>query len=194
LNFAAAAMRRYPYGESARVAQSLAPAIILLIGVGAAMLIEGLTPNPAKRVLSRQIIFAVLLLFGGFVAADTVIHPYKSRDDAEARQVIRDMFQRAGPTDTIAVLMPRNLVQVTLQWYLREQDQRITWNALEDRSWVNKPGAIWVLNLEPAAGLQPRLQADLHRRLMFYEMKAANHDFDTVPLRYWELFGFAEKP
>lgn len=193
LNFAAAAMRRYPYGQSARVAQSLAPAIILLIGVGAATLIEWLTSDPLKRLKSRQIIFAGLLVFGGLVAADTVLHPYKSRDDAEARQVIHDMFQRAAATDTIAVLMPRDKVQVTLQWYLRRQDRRITWNAAVDRSWVGKTGPVWVLNLKPAAGLQQRLKTDLRRPLIFYELKEANHDLETVPLRYWELFGFAGK-
>jgi 4-amino-4-deoxy-L-arabinose transferase-like glycosyltransferase len=193
LNFAAAAIRRYPYGQSARVAQALAPAIILLIGVGAATLIERLTSNPVKRLRSRQAIFAGLLIFGALVAADTVLHPYKSRDDAEARQVIHDMFQRAAATDTIAVLMPRDKVHVTLQWYLRQQDRRITWNAMADRSWVAATGPVWVLNLTPTAGIRQRLQADLRRPLIFYELKAANHDLDTVPLRYWELFGFGKK-
>lgn len=193
LNFAAAVVRRYPYGQSARVAQSLAPAIILLIGVGAVTLIESLTLDPAKRLKSSQIIFAILLIFGGFVAGDTLLHPYKSRDDVAARQEIYSLFQRVPPSDMIAVLMPRDKVQVTLQWYLRRQDQRISWNAEEDRPWAGKSSPVWVLNLQPGAGIQLRLQADLRRRLVDYHLIMADHDLDTVPLRYWELFVFGPK-
>jgi len=193
LNFAAAVLRRYPYGESARVAQPLAPAIILLIGAGSAVLFEKLIRTERNRLMAQRIMFGGLLIFGAAVLADTLIHPYKSKDDAQGRDEVRQLFSRAGPADVIAVLMPRDQVHVTLQWYLREHDQRVTWDARSDRSWMNFSGRIWVLNLRPTAGIRQSLQSELAREPFFYELIQANHDVDTVPLRYWELFGFAAK-
>jgi 4-amino-4-deoxy-L-arabinose transferase-like glycosyltransferase len=193
LNFAAAVMRRYPYGESARVAQPLAPAIILLIGAGSAVLIEKLIRTARNRLMAQRILFGVLLMFGAAVLADTVIHPFKSRDDAQGRYEVRQMFSRAGPGDVIAVLMPRDQVHVTLQWYLREQDQRVAWDGGSDRSWMNSHGRIWVLNLRPTVGIKQTLESELGRRPFYYELIQAHHDMDTVPLRYWELFGFPAK-
>ncbi|HEX4055463.1 MAG TPA: hypothetical protein VHX86_14455 [Tepidisphaeraceae bacterium] len=193
LNFVAAVLHRYPYGGSARVAQALAPAIILMIGVGAAGLIDRFIGEPRQRLLARRSVFAGLLIFGAAVGADMALHPYKSRDDAQARSVIRNLFRRAGPSDIIAVLMPRAQVHVTLQWYLREHDQRITWDAAVNRSWQNFSGPIWVLNLKPSPGIQKRLEGKLHRPATFVERYVATHDLQTIPLRYWELFGFAAK-
>jgi len=193
LNFVAAALRRYPYGESARVAQPLAPAIILLIGAGAAVLINKLIRTPQNRRLAQQMIFGGLLLFGAAVLADMLIHPHKSIDDAEGRDAVHQLFARAATGDAIVVLMPMDQVHVTLQWYLREQNRRITWSGRADRSWMNRDGKIWVLNLAPQAGIEQNLRADLRRKLIFRDFRVATHDVDTVPLRYWQLMGFAAK-
>jgi 4-amino-4-deoxy-L-arabinose transferase-like glycosyltransferase len=193
LNFLAAALRRYPYGESARVAQPLAPAIILLIGAGSAVLMEKLIHTPKNRRLAQGIFFAALLLLGGGVLAQTVIHPYKSIDDAEGRAAVRQLFSRAGPGDVIVVLAPRDQVHVTLQWYLREQNGRIVWDGQVDRSWMRGDGRIWVLNLAPDPGIDQRLAAELGRPVVFQEVRQATHDLDTVPLRYWQLIGFAAR-
>jgi hypothetical protein len=194
LNFAAAALRRYPYGESARVAQPLAPAIILLIGAGLGVLIQNLIHTRRNRLVAERIIFGLLLMFGASVLAQTVFHPYKSIDDAQGRQAVRTLLGRAGRGDVIAVLMPRDQVHVTLQWYLREQNQRITWDAEAHRSWWNAAGPIWVLNLRPQAGIEKNLEDELGRKPILHELRQTNHDLDTVPLRYWEVFEFPQKP
>lgn len=191
LNLAAAALRRYPYGESARVAQALAPMIILLIGAGTAALIQKLIRTQPNRRLAQSMVFAGLLLFGGGVLADMLIHPYKSIDDAEGRDAVNQLFHRAGAGDAIVVLMPRDQVHVTLQWYLREQNQRITWDGDADRSWMKRPGKIWVLNLQPRPRIEQKLTSDLDRKLIFRDFRIATHDVETVPLRYWQLMGFS---
>jgi len=89
LGLAASAMRRYPYGGSARTMQYVAPAIILLAGLGASVLLARL-PRPGGRERATRLVLVAFLIAGFGMMAWDVSHPYKSPDD----QISRDFARR----------------------------------------------------------------------------------------------------
>ena len=132
--FAAAALRLYPYGGSARVAQHLAPAICSLAGTGAAVLIARLGPSMfAQR---RAVLMALggLTLVGIGGMARDVIKPSKTQSDARVRQIAAHILGQAGPDDQIVVLNPTPAsMPPGLEWYLRQGPIRISWGGEIDR-------------------------------------------------------------
>lgn len=115
LTFVAAALRMYPYGVTARVAQHLAPSICLLAGVG---LIAVLKNAPWQPATSRKVlvgVLAVLLLFGVGGTASSIAKPYKTKDYREVRRIVTDL---AGRSDcALMVFNPRAAVPATFRWY-----------------------------------------------------------------------------
>ncbi|GAC1469847.1 MAG: hypothetical protein NVSMB9_14200 [Isosphaeraceae bacterium] len=84
----AAAVRRYPYGLSARTMQYTAPAICLLGGLGAATLLGRIVSARARRNLLRGLV-AVLACLGLGHGAYDISHPYKTPSDERARAFAR---------------------------------------------------------------------------------------------------------
>jgi hypothetical protein len=76
LGLVAASVGRYPYGGSARTMQYVAPAIILMAGLGAAVLLARL-PRPAWRERSPRWVLGGLVAVGLGMLAWDVTHPYK---------------------------------------------------------------------------------------------------------------------
>ena len=109
ITFIAAVMHRYPYGHAERISQHLAPAAILLIGIGTAVLVQRI--GNLNRRMSERAIFIVLLLIGGGVLLKTVLHPYSSLDVLAARKETRDLLKAAGSGGTIAMMQPRGEIQ-----------------------------------------------------------------------------------
>lgn len=96
--FLAAAIHRYPYGTSARIALFLAPAICLLAGQGLAATVVLLMPRKYARraLLAVPSVLAVVAVVGAIVAA---VLPYKGRVDATYRDLVRDLAARTRPGD-----------------------------------------------------------------------------------------------
>ncbi len=118
----AAAMEKYPYGASARVALHMAPAFCLLAGAGASALLRKLESLPRTRPqglpsaeahdrLSRvgsekprgrhgHALVAILLgaIMAVAIIAD-VLAPSKTWADANARQCLRSVAASTGPVD-----------------------------------------------------------------------------------------------
>src|SRR5262249_4723012 len=104
LTLVAAALHRYPYGGSARIAQHPAPAICLLAGMGAAFCLAA-----AARWLGDQRRLALVAC--GLLAAICVVgmardwrKPYKTEGDQMVRQIMADVARQAEPHDQIVVL------------------------------------------------------------------------------------------
>ena len=76
LGLIAAALGRYPYGGSARTMQYVAPSIILMAGLGAAVLIARL-PRPRWRERSPRWALAAMVAVGLGMMAWDVTHPFK---------------------------------------------------------------------------------------------------------------------
>jgi hypothetical protein len=88
LALAAAALRRYPYGTSVRVAQFLAPSTLLLAAAGAGWLCARLRPVPLARWITPAL--AITLAGMGLLRlAGDLGHPYRTPWDRTARDFAR---------------------------------------------------------------------------------------------------------
>jgi hypothetical protein len=88
LALAAAAMRRYPYGISARVGQFLVPSILLLAATGLAWLCARARPRPLARWITPAL--AVILVgLGAWRLARDLGSPHRTPWDRTAREFAR---------------------------------------------------------------------------------------------------------
>lgn len=105
--FVAAALEKYPYGASARVAQHVAPAACLLIGTGlVCALRRALGPRRAVRAIPFAAIpFLVVALAG--IGRD-VVRPYHSPADLQVREIVRGLADESAPEDRWVVYASRD--------------------------------------------------------------------------------------
>jgi hypothetical protein len=124
LTFLAAVGRLYPYGESARISQHLAPAIMLTAGAGMAAFIDAAGTREAWR--ARLNVIGILLLGIAVICLlGNVLWPYKTKADQEMRSAIRRLLDTAGSDPIILTQLP-NEGPPTLLWYLRGAPQGVT--------------------------------------------------------------------
>ena len=88
LGLIAASLGRYPYGGSARIMQYVAPAIIAMAGLGAAVLLARL-PRPTWRERSPRLVLCGLLAIGLGMLVWDVTHPYRTPLDRSSRDFAR---------------------------------------------------------------------------------------------------------
>jgi hypothetical protein len=166
LTLLAAALHRYPYGGSARIAQHLAPAICLLAGAGLGVVLGWWRPTSRRRA-SYAICAALAVGPVGGIVWD-MYKPYKTEGDREVRRIVAEVFAQAGPADQIVVLNEFQQIGATFEWYLRQHDGRFTWGGALDSQRLARGGDVWVLSFGKESQLPavfaPRLAA-LPRRL-----------------------------
>ena len=114
-NVVAATLQLYPYGQSARIAQHLAPSICLLAGVGVVTLLLG----RSRLWVPRRLVWVLcgLSVIGVAGMAEVVAKPYKSRGDLLARDLIQQTLP-ALDCRTLQVVNIVNTVPVNFRWYL----------------------------------------------------------------------------
>ncbi len=95
--FLAAALRRYPYGYSARWMLYLAPFISIPAGLGAADLISRIRRIRWRKVVTLGVITGLGLIGLGSIARD-LSRPYKAKADFDSRTFARS-FWRDNPED-----------------------------------------------------------------------------------------------
>ncbi|HLJ93675.1 MAG TPA: glycosyltransferase family 39 protein [Gemmataceae bacterium] len=143
LTMVAAALHRYPYGGSARVAQHLAPVICLLAGTGLAALIERI-PSFRSR---RHALFATcgcLAFVGACGLLRDFLKPYKTDDHRLVRQVIDDVLRRSANDDQVVIMDSIASTGPTFEWYLRQAGDRICWNGQIDWQRLSlRGGHLW---------------------------------------------------
>jgi Dolichyl-phosphate-mannose-protein mannosyltransferase len=94
----AAALRKYPYGGSARVSLHLAAPFCILAGQGLVALLRRLL-GPRRAAAGTRIAALVMLAFiAGGLALD-VARPHKSLADRERRDFVRELAAKSGPDD-----------------------------------------------------------------------------------------------
>jgi hypothetical protein len=161
LTLLAAALHRYPYGGSARVAQHLAPAICLLAGAGAAALIQRLVQSPVGQHRAARFTCAALALIGVAGIARDLLWPYKTEGDRDVRRIVTDVFTKARPEDQIIVVnRPIDLWQ-SVEWYLRQHPDRVAWQGRLDRQRLARGGGVWALSFTHSPSLPAVLAAGL---------------------------------
>jgi hypothetical protein len=104
LMFVAAALEKYPYGDSARVSQHVAPAVCILAGVGfvsaVRMVFSARAAVSATRAFVGVMFFIALLGMGMDIA-----RPHKRFSDAETKRVIQWLAAQTQPNDEWMVFM-----------------------------------------------------------------------------------------
>jgi len=149
LTFIAAVLRRYPYGESARVAQHLAPAIILMMGAGIAAWIDR-APNPREWRIRLHFCAGALLGIGIMCLAGDILWPYKTKPDLQTRTSIRAMFSAAKPDEPFLVVQKETDVPPNFRWYLQEQYQHVAYDVQPSTESLAGHNGAWVINCNSA--------------------------------------------
>jgi len=168
MTFLAAALHRYPYGGSARVAQHLAPAICLLAGNGAATLIAWIARSHTAqlRCLAAASILLALIAVAGMVRDWR--RPYKTPADAQLRDIVQRVAREARADDQIVVMDAAEEVAPQFVWYLGLLKDRVAWRGQID--WDLLAGSSSSSPARPLPAASPRhlwclyLARDLSRR------------------------------
>lgn len=87
----AAALKRYPYGGEARIAQYLAPSICLLAGIGLAAALEAI-PRPAWRPRARALAVLALVGVGVGLGYVTYANRFRATYEDQAREWARGFW------------------------------------------------------------------------------------------------------
>lgn len=168
-NLIAAVMHLYPFGGSTRIAQHLAPSIVILGGVGLAWIISRGNPeNTLKR--GHVITFSIMVLLGLAGIAQTLIKPYKSKGALQVRHVVEELVEssRCAP---VYVINDKNQVPINFRWYLGI-DERAVWKA-DDELLGRQSGNVCVMSFD--ADLYPEQRETLKRVLSLPSAKRIEH-------------------
>jgi len=145
LTLLAAALHRYPYGGSARVAQHLAPSICLLAGVGAAALFEQAARWVGTQARWAAVACGLLALVAFAGMARDWRKPFKTDGDRQVRKIVLDLMANAGPDDQIVVLDASLRAGPTFEWHLRQHDDKVRWHGDVDWDRLAAHGQLWGL-------------------------------------------------
>lgn len=126
LNLAAAFMGRYPYGGSARVAQHLLPSICILSAVGISSVLQFHFFATIRSKAYLSLLWCMIIL-AFFQAGRDVKKPYKSSGDLEARTLTQELCASLQPGESLIITQEKDLIDPTLEWYLRIQKNKILW-------------------------------------------------------------------
>ena len=130
LNLIAAFMGRYPYGGSARVAQHLLPSICILSALGISSILQlHLFANIRSKVYLG--LLGCLIVFAFFQAGRDIKKPYKSLGDLQARNLVEELCASLQPAESLIITQQKDLIDPTLEWYLRIQKDKILWTTEE---------------------------------------------------------------
>lgn len=125
--FAAAFLRRYPFGDSARVSLHMAPSIVILMAIGLDQAINW-SRSQAWRSRWREGVFVSLLVFGAAGVARDVVTPYKTTHDRDVRELFRDASRDVAAGEPMRVChRPFEGIPAGLFWYIRTRPWDINW-------------------------------------------------------------------
>jgi hypothetical protein len=116
LGLIAAFLGRYPYGGSARTMQYVAPAIIVMAGLGTAVVLARLPRRTWRERSPRMVLFGLLAIGLGMMAWD-VAHPYKILLDLESRDFARRFWaEESSAAELVCARTDLHLPLDSLYW------------------------------------------------------------------------------
>jgi hypothetical protein len=128
LAFLAACLHLYPYGGLTRITLYLAPAICLFTGAGTAALLERLPTPKARRLATRVVLGALVMLGAATIVRDASV-PHGTREAVTEGRRLASAFASEAPAACLVgvnaaqdLALPRegpNGPQVSFRWYLR---------------------------------------------------------------------------
>jgi hypothetical protein len=196
LTLLAAFLRRYPYGEAARVTQHLAPIIILFMGIGSARLIDRVKSSDRARYLVHRVVCLVLVGISIGVLATAIKKP-GTADHQRAKEIAQQLLNAAPADTTVAVLQPMDSLPANMQWYLRQQQQRIVWDAANRADWKT-PNRVFALDWQPVDEPADKIWQDEQKVERLLGRYSGDHEMWIIaPMggkEEWELFNFPPGP
>ncbi|MCU0913338.1 MAG: glycosyltransferase family 39 protein [Planctomycetes bacterium] len=174
LHFAAAVLRRYPYGGHVKFSMYVAPMIYVMFGAGIAALLgldlrKGKTADFLRNV---RIVLIVAAILGLATVARDLLHPYKTKSDLRARAFARWFWSSANFADEA----------VDLKADLGHEFSRGTWHEL---SWA----AMYLVNkyiYDPGAGPAVReTRSGKPKILRCVLYRDPTKDFDQAAFDRW---------
>jgi hypothetical protein len=168
----AAALRKYPYGSSARVMLFAAPSFCLLAGAGLMAVFRRFVP---VRLRGRAVRIAVAVLtiwaLGGLTS--NILWPYKRESNLDARRTVQTITASFAPTDQVLVANHKKRFQFlpfwegtdasVIQFYLRTLSRApIRW-AVPPEQVHPIAGKTWVIFYQtpmPSGGPEQRAVAE----------------------------------
>jgi hypothetical protein len=130
LTFAAAALRRYPYGMNIRVMLYLVPAIVLLSAAGTEWLAMRSGSRMLGRLLTSGLTLAALVL-GLVRLGNDMAHPYRTPWDRTAREFARWFWQELSQdSELICVRTDLNIPFRAGEWAYDGADQYLCYQRI----------------------------------------------------------------
>ena len=103
LTLVAAAFQKYPYGVDSRQMQYVAPAMCLLVGLGAASLCRSI-PVPGYRLLTTWLLTLGLVVSAALSLAHDFSHPFSAHYDVKSRGFARSFWPELARDAEVACL------------------------------------------------------------------------------------------
>lgn len=157
-NLFAAALGRYPYGGSARVAQHLAPALCILIALGLAQVFHYLRKYHWHRRLANAFLPALFLL-GILSILRDFLQPYKSPEDLIMKNMAIEVTRESSPNRPLIITRPREQLDPGIEWYLRTLSGKVIWKTEgELAAFTREQGRaqwLWLPARDPGGNLLP---------------------------------------
>ncbi|MFL5341835.1 MAG: ArnT family glycosyltransferase [Gemmataceae bacterium] len=157
LNLVAAALGKYPYGACGRLSQHLAPAICLLIGVGADWCLQFRATSASAYLQGVRLTVLGLAGIGLALLLGQAYEPFHDREARWTDRVAMELVRQSRSDEPIIVLNPREHVWQTLRWRLASA-RRVEWVAADGPRCANTKGRIWVFHINGEANAPPEMQ------------------------------------
>ncbi len=161
LSLVASALHAYPYGNSGRLNQYLAPGFCLLAGLGVASAIDRAEKRSATGRRWALVAVGVFALVGVGGMARDVMNPYREPGYEWMRATMAAIRAEVPAGDPVVVTGDRPLLDVVFVWYWENEGDRVSWNGRPSDDAL-KGNRLWAFHYGPAA--------DLHRQLLGEEL------------------------
>jgi hypothetical protein len=160
LTFFAAALRRYPYGMSARIAQYLVPSIMLLSATGAAWICARLRERRLIR-LAPRLLLVLMVVVGLWRVGRDLGHPYRTPWDHSAREFARWFWEEVRTEgELVCVQSDLGLCAQSGEWSYDGYDQYLCFQRIYSRRHRDRRPPRW----ETISEARPLLCVLLNRR------------------------------
>jgi hypothetical protein len=118
LNFVAGALHRYPYAGDQRLEQHLVPGLCLLMGSGAAELVQWLARSQAGQKRWAMAVAGLLVLLALVGAVKDQLYPAHDAEAIWARDIAGHLRRELRPDDEVVLYQPERSMLDCVRWHL----------------------------------------------------------------------------
>jgi hypothetical protein len=150
LNFIAAILNKYPFGDSARITLHLAPFICILMAQGLVQTLDWIRA-PQWRTRLHLAFYVLLLACGATGVVRDLCRPYKTDHDREVRQLARDIVRQVGAEEPVLLGNSRDEeLLAEFLWNLRAEPLDLRWQSTGVTAAAKSCWLVQCSNQEPA--------------------------------------------